>query len=107
MRKTGLKQISLTTNAITLHKNLEIYKQNGLDSVNISIDSLSSLLFSQITRRNGLPLVLKSIQKCVEMDFPTKLNVVVTPMNFKFLPEFIAFVKDKPISVRFIEYMVH
>lgn len=95
----------MTTNGVTLSRNLDQLKANGLDSVNISIDTLSSQLFNKITNRPALPLVLKSIEKCLEEKFEVKLNVVVMQSNKNTLVDFIEFGRARNLKVRFIEYM--
>jgi biotin synthase-like enzyme len=49
----GLKDIAITTNGITLHRNLEALRDAGLNLVNISLDTLQPEKFEVLTRQGG------------------------------------------------------
>eukprot|EP01130_Rhizamoeba_saxonica_P004776 TRINITY_DN1942_c0_g1_i1.p1 TRINITY_DN1942_c0_g1~~TRINITY_DN1942_c0_g1_i1.p1 ORF type:complete len:359 (+),score=59.44 TRINITY_DN1942_c0_g1_i1:77-1153(+) len=103
----GIKTVGMTSNGIALHRKLEDLKQSGLNALNLSLDTLDKDKFAQISRRNGLPLVLKSINKALDLGYnPVKINCVVTKgFNDNEILDFVAWTKDYPIQVRFIEYM--
>ncbi|XP_071832293.1 molybdenum cofactor biosynthesis protein 1-like isoform X3 [Apostichopus japonicus] len=103
----GLKTISMTTNGITLAKKLPVLKDAGLDSINISLDTLEPAKFEFITRRKGYKHVMRSIDKALDMNFkPLKLNcVIMKGLNDDEICDFVEFTKHKAIDVRFIEYM--
>lgn len=102
----GIETVSITTNAILLPEKLPALIQGGLDAVNISLDTLDSEKFDRITRRTGLSTVLSAIDLCLDAGINTKINVVamkgVNDYEFVALAEL---AKEKPIAVRFIEYM--
>ena len=80
----------------------------GLDSLNISLDTLVPQKFEFITRRKGFFNVLESIQKALDSNFsqPVKINcVIMRGLNDDELCDFVAQTRDTPLSVRFIEYM--
>ena len=69
-----LKTIGLTTNAIVLARKINVLKEAGLDSINISLDTLNSARFQLITRRNGFNHVMKGIDAALNAGFyPVKV----------------------------------
>jgi cyclic pyranopterin phosphate synthase len=103
----GLQTLALTTNAVLLADKAVAIKAAGVSAVNISLDSLRADRFKEITLRDDFSNVMQAIEKSLEVGFETiKLNVVVMcGKNDDEILDFAEFVKDKPINVRFIEYM--
>ena len=103
----GLRTIGMTTNGLTLRNKARQLKDNGLTALNVSLDSLRPDRFSQLTGQQRLNDVLSGIDAALAAGFvPLKLNVVVMAgVNDDEILDFIAFVMDKPINVRFIEFM--
>ena len=103
----GLKNIVLTTNGIFLHEKASQLRAAGVESLNISIDSLRSETFRRITRGGYLGKVLEGIESAEAAGFPhIKLNVVVMRgINDDEIEDFAALTLDKPYKVRFIEHM--
>jgi cyclic pyranopterin phosphate synthase len=97
----------MTTNGVALKSKLDALKRNGLKSINVSLDSLVKAKFEFMTRRDGLEKVLKSIDEAIRIGIETvKVNVVVVRgQNDDELLDFVQFAKEKPVNVRFIEYM--
>lgn len=102
-----IKDLAMTTNGILLLSFLPELKRAGLKRVNISLDTLKKDRFERITKRDGLKDVLAAIEKSLEMDMlPVKINmVVIKDVNDDEILDFALLTKDKPIHVRFIEYM--
>ena len=99
-------ELTLTTNGVLLHKYVALLKENGVESVNISIDSLDNERFKSISKRNALSTVRENILRCIKEDFHVKLNVVVMKgINDDEIFRFITLTKNLPIHVRFIEFM--
>ncbi len=103
----GLDVLAMTTNAVLLKDKVSILKKLGLNALNISIDSLQKERFKEITLRDDLDNVLEAIDMAVKANFDSlKLNVVIIAhKNDNEILDFIEFVKNKSINVRFIEYM--
>lgn len=103
----SLDDISLTTNGVLLEELAGELKSSGLCRVNISADSLRKDRFREITGRNALPAVLRGIEKALEVGLsPVKLNVVVMRgVNNDELLSFAHLSKERPLHVRFIEFM--
>lgn len=79
----GLKNLAITTNGITLAKKLPKLKECGLDSINISLDTLVPAKFEFLTRRKGHERVLKSIDSAIDLGYnPVK---VLSFSSFRFL----------------------
>ena len=103
----GIEEVTLTTNALLLSKLAKEFKDAGLDRVNISLDSLKPERFSEITRGGDLKAVLEGIQAALDADLsPVKLNVVVIPgFNDDEVEEMAALSIERPLHVRYIEFM--
>lgn len=106
-RIDGIEHVAMTTNGVALKSKLDALKRNGLKSINVSLDSLVKAKFEFMTRRDGLEKVLKSIDEAIRIGIETvKVNVVVVRgQNDDELLDFVQFAKEKPVNVRFIEYM--
>ena len=105
-RIEGIEGIYLTTNGILLEDKVEILKKAGLKGVNISLDSLKSGMFNEITRLGDLKKVLSAIDKCLELGIKVKINtVMIRNMNEDEILDFVNLTLNKKLDVRFIELM--
>ena len=59
---SGVNDLSMTTNGILLEEFAQPLKDAGLNRVNISLDTVNVLKFSEITRGGDLNNVLRGIQ---------------------------------------------
>ena len=102
----GIENISMTTNGVLLPRMADDLKEAGLSRVNISLDTLDAEQFRQITRLGDIQDTLAGIEKALEVGFnPVKINAVtVRRLNQDFL-QFAKLSIDRPLHVRFIEYM--
>jgi len=65
----------MTTNGVTLPRKLHRLKEAGLDSLNVSLDTLDPNRFLLITRLQGWERVMKSLSMALEMGFsPVKVS---------------------------------
>jgi cyclic pyranopterin phosphate synthase len=102
----GLDSIALTTNAVLLPKYAEQLRAAGLSRVNISLDSMDPEVYARITRGGKLSDALAGLDAAFEFGFaPVKLNVVVVRSLDPDLLGFARLTIDRPLHVRFIEYM--
>ncbi len=102
----GIERVAMTTNGILLPKYAQELRDAGLDRVNISLDTLDPEQFKHITRWGNIDDVFTGIDAALEYGFnPVKINsVVVRSLN----QDLLAYAKlslDRPLHVRFIEYM--
>ena len=102
----GIRKVTMTTNAVLLEQQLPALLEAGLDSVNISLDTLDSALFAKITARDEFAAVQAGIHAALESGIPVKLNCVPqVGVNEGELEALAALAQDKPLQVRFIEMM--
>ena len=102
----GIRRVTLTTNAVLLAEQLPALLDAGLDSVNISLDTLRPEVFRQITARDDFAAVQAGLQAALESGLPVKLNCVPQAgVNEGELEGLAALAKDNAMQVRFIEMM--
>ena len=102
----GIRKVTMTTNAVLLEQQLPALLEAGLDSVNISLDTLDPALFAKITARDEFVAVQAGIHAALESGIPVKLNCVPqVGVNEGELEALAALAEDKPLQVRFIEMM--
>ena len=103
----GIRELSMTTNALLLGRMASDLKEAGLDRVNVSIDTLDPVQFKSMTRGGRFDLVWQGIQAADEVGLtPIKLNsVVLKGHNDLRVAEMAALTIDRPWQVRFLEIM--
>lgn len=103
----GLKRLVLTTNGIMLPEMAAELRCAGVESLNISLDSLQPDIFDSITRGGNILRVLEGIKAAEEAGFQRiKINmVVIRGINDHEVTDFAALTLKRPYHVRFIEYM--
>lgn len=103
----GVQTLLMTTNGLTLEKQAMAYREAGLTGLNISLDSLRSDRYKEITLSDGFGRVMAGIESAIAADFDTiKVNVVVMAgVNEDELLDFVELAREHPINVRFIEFM--
>lgn len=102
----GIQTVALTTNGLLLSEQLPGLLAAGLDSVNVSLDTVDEALFERLTRRPGAGRVMAAIREAAAVPgLRVKLNCVPTPQNQEGLPELIAFAGGLGLPLRFIELM--
>jgi cyclic pyranopterin phosphate synthase len=103
----GLKTLAMTTNAVLLKDKAPAMKASGMHALNISLDTLRKERFLEVTKRDNFDQVIEGIEAAINSHFDSiKLNVVVmSGVNDDEILDFVHYVKDTPINVRFIEYM--
>jgi cyclic pyranopterin phosphate synthase len=73
----GLRHLGMTTNGVLLKRLAADLKKAGLDSLNISLDSLNPERYRALTRGGELGRVLDGIEAARALGFPLKINTVV------------------------------
>ena len=98
--------LSVTTNAILIDRHIKTFKTCGLESINVSLDTLDAEKFDAITKRDQFDRAIQNIDLLMEHGFKVKLNVVLMKdFNINEIIPFIQYTKDNEVSVRFIEFM--
>ncbi|MCX6312926.1 MAG: GTP 3',8-cyclase MoaA [Bacteroidetes bacterium] len=99
-------ELAITTNGVFVNEFVDTFKEAGLRSVNVSLDSLQKEKYFSITKRDQFNRVMENINLLLTNNFHVKVNVVVMKdVNDNEILNFIEWTKDFPIHVRFIEYM--
>jgi len=103
----GIDQIALTTNGYKLKKNIQAWVQAGLTHLNISVDTLDPKLFHSLTGHNRLKEILEGIDLSLTLPLKRiKLNAVLLKnVNSHQFNQYTTLLRDRPISIRFIELM--
>lgn len=102
-----VKTLVMSTNGYRLLQDAHRYHEAGIQGINVSIDSLNRIKFKTLTGHDKIALILRGVDKALDLNFSSiKINVVLMKQGSAAeIPDFINFIKDKPISVRFIELM--
>ena len=102
----GIEDLSLSTNAVRLGKMASQLKQAGVSRLNVSLDSLRSDRFKQITA-GKLEKVLNGLQAAKAAGFePIKINMLVMKgINDDEVLDMVAFCIENNFTLRFIETM--
>ena len=99
-------KLTITTNGTRIHDFTSLLRESGVISLNVSLDTLHRDKFQRMTRRDQFERVMQNIRLLIDGGFHVKINVVVTKgLNDNEIIDFIAWTKDEPIDVRFIEFM--
>ena len=105
-RISGIEQVTLTTNGILLKNQLDELMRQGLDAVNISIDTLDETCYHTVTRCGELNQALKGLQAALEYpNLRVKLNCVPMNQSEEEYIQMAEYAKEHPVEVRFIEMM--
>ncbi len=103
----GLNDFCLTTNGSQLVRYAPLLKKAGVTRINISLDSLDTHLFRQLTRTGRLEQVLEGVDAAIDAGFKRiKLNAVILKgRNDHEILDLVNFARQKKIDISFIEEM--
>ena len=103
----NIHTIALTTNGYRMEKDIDAWKTAGISSINVSVDSLDPRQFYSITGENKFHQIMRGIDRAFEIGYAKiKVNsVLMKELNYHEFDQFLAWVKDRPIQMRFIELM--
>lgn len=106
LREHGLEDITMTTNGIFVHEYIDEFKEAGIRSLNVSLDTMMPDRFAKITKREHFHRVMSNIHLLMDSNFHVKVNMVVmNGVNDDEVFDFINWTRDYPVHVRFIEFM--
>jgi cyclic pyranopterin phosphate synthase len=99
--------LTLTTNASLLARKAEALRTAGLDRVNVSLDTVRSETFREITRRDRFADVVTGLEAARAAGLgPVKVNaVLLRGINDDQAPELLAWCLERGYELRFIEQM--
>ena len=96
----GIRKVTMTTNGILLAQQLPALLDAGLDSVNISLDTLRPEVFQSITARDEFEHVMEGIRAALDSGIPVKLNCVPqVGVNEGELEDLAALAESRPFQV--------
>ena len=99
-------KLTMTTNGILIDRYIDVLKEAGIHSLNLSLDTLQENKFLSITKRDDFHKVISNIDLLLEEGFHVKVNVVLIKGEIDGeIIDFIRWTKNDNIHVRFIEYM--
>lgn len=103
----GIKDYSMTTNAILLDKFADELAKAGLQRVNISLDTINPGKFKQITRGGDIQKVFDGIQAAKKAGLePIKVNCVIKDNNQESdAIEVAKYCKETGLHIRYIKEM--
>jgi len=104
----GIRDLSLSTNAVLLEEQAEALRSAGMQRLNVSLDSLRPDRVDRIARRPGsYPAIMAGLDAAERVGFaPIKINVVlIKGENDDEIRDFAEITRERPWHVRFIEMM--
>jgi cyclic pyranopterin phosphate synthase len=97
---------AVTSNGVLLATGAKVLADAGLDSINISLDTLDRKKFHALTSRDCLKQVISGIDAATEYIAHVKLNtVLMRGVNDDEVGKLIAFAGCRGLPIRFIEFM--
>jgi cyclic pyranopterin phosphate synthase len=102
----GNVQTAITSNGVLLKSKARALAESGLDSANISIDTLDPNKFHDLTGSHNLDQVISGIDAAAGHINSVKLNcVLIRGFNDDEVGRLIKFADNRDLDIRFIEFM--
>ena len=103
---TNLKEITLTTNGTLLKKYAKQLRKNGVERINVSLDTINPEKYNKITRFGNIEKVFDGINEALNEGIKIKINtVVIKNFNENEIVSLIDWANSKKIDLTFIEVM--
>jgi GTP 3',8-cyclase len=105
--KSRIRDLAITTNGILLGEHAKALREAGLHRVTVSLDTLRSGRFRELTRFDGHARVLAGIETATGLGFSAvKIDsVILRNVNDDELADLLEYGRGVGAEVRFIEYM--
>ena len=106
-RRPAIRDLALTTNGILLAEQAPKLASAGLHRITVSLDTLDEVVFERLTRRKGLPDVLRGIE-AARAHWPGRVKldtVVLRGTNDGEVEALLVFARERGLELRYIEYM--
>lgn len=102
-----IETVAMTSNGYKLGKHVARWHDAGLNQINISMDSFDADVFYKMTGFAMLPQLMRDMDTLLETtDITLKINsILMAETAFKNLVRAIDYVKYRPVTYRFIEFM--
>ena len=102
----GLENINITTNGAVANRHIPFLKEIGIDSINLSLDTLDKKRFEEITRRDFFDEAMSTYHAVLDAGMKLKVNMVVmADRNRDDILPMAMLTRDDEVNVRFIEEM--
>lgn len=103
----GIDDIAMTTNGVFLKEFATELKSSGLSRLNISLDTMREDRYRDITRGGKIQDVFEGVEAVLKAGFKgTKMNaVVMRGTNDDEIQDFVRYILERDIELRFIELM--
>jgi cyclic pyranopterin phosphate synthase len=104
--RSGIRDLALTTNGVLLAAQAAELKRAGLHRITVSLDTLQSDRFVQLTRAAELPRVLAGIDAAADQFRGFKIDsVIIRGVNDDEVVPLLEFARARGAELRYIEYM--
>ena len=105
-KQNKILEHTLTTNGTNLEKYSPLLKRNGINRINVSLDSLNPEKYKEITKWGKLEKVINGIQSAINEGIKVKINTVLTQdFNDEEIFEIIDWCKKNSCDISLIEIM--
>lgn len=103
----GIAEVAMTSNGYRLERRWQDWCAAGLTHLNLSVDSFDRQVFAQITGHDVLDGLLAGVDALLaDGRVQVKLNGILKAQHAEdTLQDALAYVKDRPVTYRFIEFM--
>ena len=103
---TNLKEITLTTNATLLSIFAKQLKENGINRINVSLDTINHEKYKKITKYGNIKNVLIGIDEAQKNNIKVKINTVaIKNFNENEFEDLIEWTNKRNLDLTFIEVM--
>jgi cyclic pyranopterin phosphate synthase len=106
LKLANIPNIKMTSNGFLLERQVEVLKNAGLKSINISLDAIDEEVFYKMTKRNKVIRVIQGIDAAINCGIDVKLNAVIMKgLNESQILPLLDFAFTRNIPIRFLEVM--
>jgi GTP 3',8-cyclase len=102
----GLDKVNITTNGAVADRHIPFLKEIGIDTINLSLDTLDKAKYEAITRRDFFDSAMATYKAVLAAGINLKVNMVVmADKNQEDIIPMAMLTKDDKVNIRFIEEM--
>ena len=102
----GLEKVNITTNGAVANRHIPFLKEIGIDSINLSLDTLDKAKYEAITRRDFFDSAMSTYKAVLAAGIYLKVNMVVmADKNKDDIIPMAMLTKYDDVNIRFIEEM--
>lgn len=106
VKRAGISGIKMTTNGFLLKRLALPMKKAGMQSINVSLDTVDEDVFFLISKRNNVKRILDGIDAAIDAGLQVKINsVVMKGINDSQVLPLLDYAFERGITIRFLEVM--